>query len=254
MLLIIAFFFGRIRYSASRIADDPLARKFGFLEHLGRGDGAVPLVDESGKTLLMQAVAQGFEEGVEALLEQADLDLVNHATTDGTTALHCAMASANPAIVARLLAAGANPNLADRQGRTPLWMAAHKADGRIVSLLLEHKAHPDCLFGRNRMTPLMAAAKEGRYQVVDALLAKGANPLLAAADGRTAARFARENLAANLDGAAGQEKHLVRMVWRLETLEHQRRKAVPSTKMAGRNPAPPAARGGSTPQRSAPCR
>lgn len=174
------------------------------------------VVDASGKTILMQAVAQGFEEGVDHVLVKASVEAVNSATDDGTTALHCAIGPGNPAIVARLLDFGAQPNVADHDGRTPLWLAAHKEDARIAALLLDYKADPNCRVGKNRLTPLMAAAKNGRIEMVNLLLDRGADPGLISEDGKIAAQFARENFKANMVDTAADNQKLVRMVLRLE--------------------------------------
>ena len=174
------------------------------------------VVDGTGKTILMQAVAQGFEEGVDHVLVKADVAAINSATDDGTTALHCAIAPGNPAIVARLLEFGAQPNVADHDGRTPLWLAAHREDARIAALLLDCKADPNCRVGKKRLTPLMVAAKNGRIEMVYLLLDRGADPRLVAADGRTAAQFARENFKANMVDQGMHNQKLAGMVSRLE--------------------------------------
>lgn len=215
LVAIIAFFLIRVSNSLDvrdEERDDAKTGIFGRFRH--QDDFFV--VDASGKTILMQAVAQGFEEGVDHVLVKAGVEAVNSATDDGTTALHCAIAPGNPAIVARLLDFGAQPNVADHDGRTPLWLAAHKEDARIAALLLDYKADPNCRVGKNRLTPLMVAAKNGRIEMVNLLLDRGADPRLASEDGKTAAQFARENFKANMVDTVADNQKLARMVLRLE--------------------------------------
>jgi ankyrin repeat protein len=215
LVAIITFFLVRVSNSLDvpdEEGDDGKEGIFGRFRH--QNDFFV--VDASGKTILMQAVAQGFEEGVDHVLVKASVEAVNSATDDGTTALHCAIAPSNPAIVSRLLDFGAQPNVADHEGRTPLWLAAHKEDARIAALLLDYKADPNCRVGKNRLTPLMAAAKNGRIEVVNLLLDRGADPRLVAEDGKTAAQFARENFKANMVDTVADNQKLARMVLRLE--------------------------------------
>jgi ankyrin repeat protein len=215
LVVIITFFLVRVSNSldvSDEDGDDGKTGIFGRFRH--RDDFFV--VDASGKTILMQAVAQGFEEGVDHVLVKASVEAVNSATDDGTTALHCAIAPGNPAIVARLLDFGAQPNVADHDGRTPLWLAAHKEDARIAALLLDYKADPNCRVGKKRLTPLMSAAKNGRIEMVNLLLDRGADPRLVSEDGKTAAQFARENFKVNMVERAADNQKLARMVLRLE--------------------------------------
>lgn len=213
LVAVVAFFLARVSSSLDlrEEGDDDRPGIFGRFRR--RDDFFV--ADETGKTILMQAVAQGFEEGVDHVLVKAGVEAVNSATDDGITALHCAIAPGNPAIVARLLAFGADPNVADHEGRTPLWLAVHREDARIAALLLDYKADPDCRVGKNRLTPLMAAAKNGRIEVVNLLLDRGADPRHVAEDGRTAAQFAKENFKVNMVGQAVHDQKLARMVLRL---------------------------------------
>ncbi|MGV1098563.1 ankyrin repeat domain-containing protein [Thiovibrio sp. JS02] len=213
---IITFIFARVRRTVEHLEDEQVGEKLGILQRFRHRDDFL-IVDETGKTLLMQAVTQGFEEGVEHILARASREAVNFATFDGTTALHCAMMTqGNPAIVSRLLSAGADANARDAAGRTPLWLAAHKEDARIVSLLLDYKADPDLRAGRQGMTPLMVAARDGRSAVVSALLDRGADPSLVEKTGKSAADYARENLAVNMGPRVSQNRKLTEMVLRLE--------------------------------------
>lgn len=58
-----------------------------------------------------------------------------------------------------LLAAGADPNVENEFGHTPLILAVNKADARLVSLLLNHGAKPD-LKNKKGVSPLDTAKKE----------------------------------------------------------------------------------------------
>ncbi|MBU2538807.1 MAG: ankyrin repeat domain-containing protein [Proteobacteria bacterium] len=215
LVAIVTFFLVRVSKSLDSRDKDGEDGNAGFFGRFRRQDDFF-LVDATGKTILMQAAAQGFEEGVDHVLVKAGIDAVNSATDDGTTALHCAIAPGNPAIVSRLLDFGADPNVADHDGRTPLWLASHKEDVRIAALLLDYKADPNCRVGKNLMTPLMAAAKNGRIEIVNLLLDRGADPRVVAEDGRTAAQFARENFKANMVDQVADNQKLARMVLRLE--------------------------------------
>mgnify|MGYP001348843733 CR=1 FL=1 len=215
LVSVVAFFLSRVNRAMEQPDEEGCDEKKGIFQRFHRQDDFF-VVDGTGKTILMQAVAQGFEEGVDHVLVKADIEAVNSATDDGTTALHCAIAPGNPAIVSRLLNFGAQPNVADHDGRTPLWLAAHKEDARIAALLLDYKADPNCRVGKNRLTPLMAAAKNGRIDVVNLLLDRGADPRLVAEDGKTAAQFARENFKANMMERAAYKQKLAKMVSRLE--------------------------------------
>lgn len=216
LVSIIAFFLVKVSGSLNKRDEEDDDGKRGIFQRFRRRDDFF-VVDGTGKTILMQAVAQGFEEGIDHVLVKATVEAVNSATDDGTTALHCAIAPGNPAIVARLLDFGAQPNVADHDGRTPLWLAAQKEDARIAALLLDYKADPNCRVGKNRLTPLMVAAKNGRIEVVNLLLDRGADPRLVAEDGRTAAQFAKENFKANMiDQRGAHNQKLARMVLRLE--------------------------------------
>lgn len=92
-----------------------------------------------------------------------------------------------------LLFRGANPNLGDIHGETPLHWAAKAGDQRMVSLLLQKDVLPDLQDYRGR-TPLSRAAERGHSLVVGALLAlPKADPDCKDAWGRTPLSLAAEN-------------------------------------------------------------
>jgi ankyrin repeat protein len=77
------------------------------------------------------------------------------------------------AIVRQLLAAGADPNVEDEQGRTALSYAVEKDELETVRVLLANGADPNA--GRMNL-PLQVAAHRGSTAVVEVLLQAGADP------------------------------------------------------------------------------
>ncbi|KAH0594295.1 hypothetical protein MHUMG1_08134 [Metarhizium humberi] len=79
-------------------------------------------------------------------------------------------------ILAFLLAErGADIDIRDRHGRTPLSWAAKNGHEAVVKLLLEKGANTETTENHYRQTPLLRAAKNGHKAVVKLLLEKGAN-------------------------------------------------------------------------------
>jgi len=86
--------------------------------------------------------------------------------------------------VARLLAAGADPNVRDPDGETPLHIAAEQCRADLAELLLRHGADPNAKNVRGE-TPLHRAVWERCGAVVELLLRRGADPNARDADGET---------------------------------------------------------------------
>ncbi|MDG4816540.1 ankyrin repeat domain-containing protein [Micromonospora sp. WMMD956] len=83
-----------------------------------------------------------------------------------------------PAMLA-LLRVGADPNAADRDGTTPLYLAALHNKPVAVRILLDAGADPDVEGGRgDEGTPLTGAAAWGHADIVRELLTHGADPNL----------------------------------------------------------------------------
>lgn len=127
-------------------------------------------VDDWGVTCLMQSCLRGLTGTVEILLKHRAR--VDTQEVDGRTALWFSSRSRRQRCVELLLAAGAEPNLPDHYGRTPLMRAKNLA---IAKLLLEAGADPtvrdsdgqsayDLAGGRWEFRQILAAAEDTRLQ------------------------------------------------------------------------------------------
>lgn len=102
---------------------------------------------------------------------------------DGRPALECAARVGSVDAVRVLLdhgamptrSRGANPNVRDRKGATPLHRAAARSNTGFISLLVVSGADVEARDADSR-TPLMIAAGHCRYWNVKSLLQAGANP------------------------------------------------------------------------------
>jgi ankyrin repeat protein len=124
------------------------------------------------------------------VVHSADLDLVarmlqaganpnlrNSAT--GVTPLSVALEGSDPELVALLLESGADANAKLEDGDTPLMQAARAGMPAFVQLLVEHGAEVDARHVELGYSPLMLAANAGDLASVRFLLASGADPAAA---------------------------------------------------------------------------
>ena len=88
------------------------------------------------------------------------------------SALGFAVKNENKGLVQLLIDHGANVNVQDVHGCTPLFNAAYRGNFEIVQILINHKADPNSgKYG----TPLIIAANWGYTEIVELLIKSGAN-------------------------------------------------------------------------------
>ena len=124
-------------------------------------------------TPLLQASYNGQLACMQVLLD-AGAD-INRPDCHGVTALYCAAWKGNLAAINCLLERGAVVNCRNRSGKTPLLAACRNGHRAVVAALLKAAAHPR--MAARRETPLYLAALRGDVEMVDSLLAAGADPL-----------------------------------------------------------------------------
>ncbi|MBU6139940.1 MAG: ankyrin repeat domain-containing protein [Proteobacteria bacterium] len=98
----------------------------------------------SGITSLMSAVSSGDVDGVKFFAKSGPA-VINQRNLGGATALHLACREGNFEIVKILVDGGADINLADNEGWTPLMRAALVGDKNSVDLLLTKGAKADAI-------------------------------------------------------------------------------------------------------------
>ncbi|KAM4056324.1 ankyrin repeats (3 copies) domain-containing protein [Hirsutella rhossiliensis] len=137
----------------------------------------VNIASGSGKTGLHEAVFRGYEEAVAMLLSHDGVQVdVNKADKSGDTALLLAAKKGHVGIVRRLLDHGADVNLANNQGLTPLMYAADRNvdnDGTVAKLLLDKGADVN-LVSRLGRTALTYAIKSYNDDIAQVFLERGA--------------------------------------------------------------------------------
>ena len=95
--------------------------------------------------------------------------------TNGESALHITVKRRDMTWTSFMLAKGANPNVKDSQGDTPLMAATRVGFVEGVNLLIQQGAQVDLVNG-NGETPLIVAAQTRNIPLVRILLAAGADP------------------------------------------------------------------------------
>lgn len=115
------------------------------------------------------------------------------ADEDGNTLLMHAVARHNQSLIAMLLAEGANPNVLNKEGFSPIHLATSNGDDTAVYSLMMGGGNPN-IRDADDNTPLMYASKTCNEQSVKMMMALGGDPTIANRfNGRTAIDFASEN-------------------------------------------------------------
>ena len=144
-----------------------------------------------GATALLWAAHWDDVELVERLLRAGAN--VNAADDHGVTPLERAAENASAAAVERLLAAGADVNARQTSGLTPLMTAARTGSVGVVQALIRGGAEVNAAVTATGSTALMWAVSEPHPEIVDALLAAGADPRASTIKGFTPLMYAARN-------------------------------------------------------------
>jgi ankyrin repeat protein len=142
--------------------------------------------------LLVAAINSGKLSVVQLLMEAGARVRDFSRKSSGEDVLVAAIWKGNPKILKYLLDHGADPNGIDAiNGGTAIQLAAIRGDVDVMQMLLaagadiNHRNH-------NGMTALMLACQEGQIKAAEFLLAHGADPRYKDKHGRTAGTFAKE--------------------------------------------------------------
>lgn len=170
---------------------------------------------------LGQKMSEGFEflkavkdrNGAKATaaLDKPGSTVVNaRDLASGEGALHIVVQRRDPVWLRFLIGKGANPNLADKNGVTPLQLASNLGWSEGVEILVGRGASVDVANSAGE-TPLISAIHRRDVELVRALLKAGANPDRSDNSGRTARDYAlllgpQSAILAELDKAREERK------------------------------------------------
>lgn len=138
----------------------------------------------------LEAVKKKKAEEVMKMLDESGASLINtRDVTSGESALHIVTARRDLQWMTFLLQKGANPNIRDSRGQTPLVIAANVGFDEGVQLLVDQKARVDEPNDAGE-TPLISAVHNRKIGLMRILLKAGANPDRKDNSGRSARDYA----------------------------------------------------------------
>ena len=150
------------------------------------------LADKTVALTIFEAAATGKINNILRLLAR-DPQLVNAYAEDGFQALGLACYFGHYDVAEYLVKAGAPVNSPSRNAlrAAPIQSAAAAGHGKIVELLLKHKADPN-VREQGGYTPLHAAAQNGDKDMIRALIYGGADFTIQSDDGKMPVDLALE--------------------------------------------------------------
>eukprot|EP01121_Diplochlamys_sp_Union-15-3_P018624 TRINITY_DN6824_c0_g1_i1.p1 TRINITY_DN6824_c0_g1~~TRINITY_DN6824_c0_g1_i1.p1 ORF type:complete len:566 (-),score=113.31 TRINITY_DN6824_c0_g1_i1:24-1721(-) len=146
--------------------------------------------DEENKSLLHYAAHHGRLQAVKDLIQHFPNLNLNLQTKGGKTPLMLASAQGFDELVETLLAAGAKPLLRDNTGYTALGLAAHQGHLSTVKILLKAGVGINEKAGEKEATALSCSCQGGKFEVAKFLLESGADPNITESDGRSCLQVA----------------------------------------------------------------
>lgn len=138
----------------------------------------------------LKAVKEGDAETMIKLLQQHTTSIVNaQDLATGESGLHQLIRKRNITWMEFLLQQGANPNISDKKGLTPLALACQMGLVDAAEKLISYKAKVD-IPNATGETPLIAAVHRRDVPMMRVLLKGGADPDRADSSGRSARDYA----------------------------------------------------------------
>lgn len=137
----------------------------------------------------LKAVEEKKHDEVNELLLKNATVIDSRDITSGRTALHIAAENREYAWLSYLLGKGANPNIADKRGVTPLMLASQIGFVEAVNALAQSGAKVDTPNVTGE-TPLISAVHRRDLAMLRVLLLSGADPNRADNSGRSARDYA----------------------------------------------------------------
>ncbi len=122
---------------------------------------------------------------IEAVKKRLEMDDVNKVIYTQNTALHRASSQGYNEIVKLLLEKGADAEIKDQHGMTPLNRAAQRNQLTAIILLLDSGAKISGGFPETSWTPLFNSVFRRHYEACEILLKRGADPNIKDEKGRT---------------------------------------------------------------------
>ncbi len=146
-----------------------------------------PITQADYDTMLMAA----FEDQIEILKNKIQAGAnINHADTDGRTALMLAAFNGHIDVVDYLLDNGADCKKVDNTNRSALMFACTGPFLETVKHLISAGAEVNGMDSHEKWTPLMFAASEGQLEIIKFLLESGADVTMIDVDGESSYDFA----------------------------------------------------------------
>ncbi|KAJ9604218.1 hypothetical protein H2200_011052 [Cladophialophora chaetospira] len=130
--------------------------------------------DDRGRTPLSWAASKGYHKIAKILIDRGGASIDYQDRNYHRAPLHWAAEHGHEEVVRLLLETGANVELGDSRGCTPLSLAAQQGNASVVILLLKMgKAAVDSREAYFDVTPLWLAAELGKEEIVEMLLKVG---------------------------------------------------------------------------------
>ncbi|MEK9210629.1 MULTISPECIES: ankyrin repeat domain-containing protein [unclassified Sphingomonas] len=124
----------------------------------------------------LQAVREAKGNDVTNMLDRPGASIINtRDVTSGEGALHIVIKRGDETYLRFLLQKGADPNLRDGRGNTPLLLAVGGGQSEMIRILTAAKANPN-IGNASGETPLIRAVQRYDIGMVRELLAAGADP------------------------------------------------------------------------------
>lgn len=142
----------------------------------------------------LEAVRKGDGTKVMQLMTETNGNIVNTKSREtGEAALHIIAKNGDSVYLRYLIQKGANPNIQDASGNTPMLIAVNSGFDEGVSILITYRANVN-LANSAGETPLIRAVQLRKRDLVTTLLAAGADPDRAdVIAGKSARDYARED-------------------------------------------------------------